>query len=167
MAFPSVGGHHVCGAHHSFAVGLFATDRSGGSLIADPAWFSLWAASVSIREFRDGFYFAHRSEKRKREVDGGIYFAKSQKIGKREIDKGLYFAFLPMALRSKADWREGRLSLSLVPLAPFMRDTSFLGRCPFSRHSVSRQATAEASRLCLCRIRSSRQFARSPPSLLP
>ena len=80
MAFPSVGGHRVCGAHHSFAVGLFARDRSGGFLIADSAWLSLWAVSASIREFRVGFYFAHRSEKRKREVSGRFYFAKSQKM---------------------------------------------------------------------------------------
>ena len=72
----------VCG-------GLFVGDRSGGFLIADPAWLSLWAVSASIREFRVGFYFAHRSENRKREVNGRFYFAKWQKIEKREIDRGL------------------------------------------------------------------------------
>ena len=72
MAFPSVGGHRVCGARHSFAAGLFARDRSGDSLIADSTWLSLWAVGASIREFRVGFYFAHRSEKRKREIDRGL-----------------------------------------------------------------------------------------------
>ena len=35
MAFPLAGGHRVCGARHSFAVGLLVGDCSGNSLIAD------------------------------------------------------------------------------------------------------------------------------------
>ena len=58
----------------------FATEvRSGGSLIADSVCSPYGVASASIREYRGGFYSAHRNEKRKREVDGGIYFAKWQK----------------------------------------------------------------------------------------
>ena len=162
MALPSAGGHRVCGAHHSFAAGF-----AGWSWL----WrfpnrrFRLFLYGLRVLRFvsfAGDFPSAHRNEKRKREVDGRFYFAKSQKIGKREIDRGLWFAFSYSLLRLKAAGCEGRH----LPLAPFMRGTSFLGRCPFSLRSASRQAIAEASRPCLCRTRSSRQFARSPSSLL-
>ena len=88
MAFPLAGGHRVCGARHSFAAGF----AGWGWLRRFPnrrfRLLSLWVASASIREYRGGFYSAHRNEKQKREVDGRFYFAKSQKIEKREIDRG-------------------------------------------------------------------------------
>ena len=89
MAFPLAGGHRVCGARHSFAAGFCYGSSLRRFSNRRFRLLSLWAASVSIREYRGGFYSAHRNEKRKREVDDRFCFAKSQKIGKREIDRGL------------------------------------------------------------------------------
>ena len=69
--------------------GFAAEVRSDGSLIADSVCSPYGVASASIREYRGGFYSAHRNEKRKREVDDRFCFAKSQKTEKREIDRGL------------------------------------------------------------------------------
>ena len=88
MAFPLAGGHRVCGARHSFAMGFAGWSWLRRFSNRRFRLLSLWAASASIREYRGGFYSAHRNEKRKREVDDRFCFAKSQKIGKREVDRG-------------------------------------------------------------------------------
>lgn len=61
--------------------------------------------------------------------------------GRNEIDEPLFAVHVELPI-----------DIAPCPYARvLMRDTSFLGQCPFSLRSASRQAIAEGSRLCLCR----------------